>query len=163
MFLLGDLNDNGPEYVKEFFKHARGLNRDIQMFFEFFCPPDNSFFDKAHEIFSNVCYEISPDSHDEGIRRKMGKTFSNEELVNSIKYALEKGAMRFDLYFMTGLPGQTKESIMETVDFCKEIGAPPRDFFSDLSKERSSWEVSTIFSSTNKPHAPQITSPRVSS
>ena len=121
VFLLGDLNDNGPEYVKEFFKHARGLNRDIQMFFEFFCPPDNSFFDKAHEIFSNVCYEISPDSHDEGIRRKMGKTFSNEELVNSIKYALEKGAMRFDLYFMTGLPGQTKESIMETVDFCKEV------------------------------------------
>jgi len=48
-------------------------------------------------------------------------------------------------------------------NFCREIGAPPRDFFSDLSKERSSWDVSTIFSSTNRPQAPQITSPRVSS
>ena len=121
VFLLGDLNDNGPEYVKEFFKHASGLNRDIQMFFEFFCPPDNSFFDMAQKTFSNVCYEMSPDSHDEGIRRKMGKRFSNKELVGSIKYALGKGGMRFDLYYMTGLPGQTKESIMETVDFCKDI------------------------------------------
>ena len=121
VFLLGDLNDNGPEYIKEFFKHAGSLDRDIQMFFEFFRPPDNSFFDMAQKTFSNVCYEMSPDSHDEGIRRKMGKRFSNKELVDSIKYALGKGGMRFDLYFMTGLPGQTKESIMETVDFCKDI------------------------------------------
>ena len=121
VFLLGDLNDNGPEYIKEFFKHAGNLDRDIQMFFEFFRPPDNSFFDMAQKTFSNVCYEMSPDSHDEGIRRKMGKRFSNKELVDSIKYALIKGGMRFDLYFMTGLPGQTKESIMETVDFCKDI------------------------------------------
>ena len=121
VFLLGDLNNNGPEYVKEFFTRARGLNRDIQIFFEFFRPPDNSFFDMAHETFSTVCYEISPDSNDESIRREMGKTFSNEDLINSIKYALEKGARRFDLYFMTGLPRQTKESIMETVDFCRDI------------------------------------------
>jgi len=121
VFLLGDLNDNGPEYVKEFFKHASGLNKDIQIFFEFFRPPDNSFFDMAKATFSNVCYEMSPDSHDESIRRKMGKRFSNKELTGSVKYALSKGGMRFDLYFMTGLPGQTKESIMETVDFCKDI------------------------------------------
>jgi len=48
-------------------------------------------------------------------------------------------------------------------NFCRDIGAPPRDFFSDLSKERSSWDVSTMFSSTSRPHAPQITSPLVSS
>jgi B12-binding domain/radical SAM domain protein len=121
VFLLGDLNDNGQEYVGKFFKYASVLNKDIQMFFEFFRPPDNSFFDMAHKTFSNVCYEISPDSHDEVIRKKMGKRFSNKELINSIKYALDKGGMRFDLYFMTGLPGQTKKSIMETVDFCKVI------------------------------------------
>jgi len=48
-------------------------------------------------------------------------------------------------------------------NFCREIGAPPRDFFSDLLNERSSWDVSTIFSSTSRPHAPQIISPLVSS
>ncbi len=44
-------------------------------------------------------------------------------------------------------------------NFCREIGAPPRDFFSDLLNERSSWDVSTMFSSTSSPHVPQITSP----
>ena len=48
-------------------------------------------------------------------------------------------------------------------NFCRDIGAPPLDFFSDLSKLRSSCEVSTIFSSTRSPHDPQITSPLVSS
>ena len=48
-------------------------------------------------------------------------------------------------------------------NFWREIGAPPRDCFSDLSKERSSWEVSTMLSSTSSPQEPQITSPLVSS
>ena len=68
-----------------------------------------------------MCYEISPDSHDENIRKRMGKSFSNDRLLESIKYALEKGAKRYDLYFMTGLPVQTKESILDTVRFCEEF------------------------------------------
>lgn len=48
-------------------------------------------------------------------------------------------------------------------NFCSDIGAPPREVFSDLSKLRSSCEVSTMFSSTRSPHEPQITSPLVSS
>jgi len=48
-------------------------------------------------------------------------------------------------------------------NFCSEIGAPPRDFFSDLSKLRSSCEVSTIDSSTSSPQDPQMISPLVSS
>ena len=75
----------------------------------------------AAETFKNVCYEISPDSHDEGVRKKMGKSYSNKDLVSSIEYALSKGALRFDLYFMTGLPGQTKRSIEDTVEFCRDI------------------------------------------
>ena len=48
-------------------------------------------------------------------------------------------------------------------NFCREIGAPPLDLFPDLLKLLSSCEVSTMFSSTSSPHAPQITSPLVSS
>ena len=121
IFLLGDLNSNGMEYVRRFFSQAKRLDREIQIFFEFFEPPDNEFFDMAADTFDNVCYEISPDSHDEAVRKKMGKSFSNEGLVSSIRYALEKGALRFDLYFMTGLPGQTKKSIGDTVAFCRKV------------------------------------------
>jgi radical SAM superfamily enzyme YgiQ (UPF0313 family) len=51
----------------------------------------------------------------------MGKTFSNKDLAASIKYALDKGGLRFDLYFMTGLPGQDRKSISDTVEFCRDI------------------------------------------
>jgi radical SAM superfamily enzyme YgiQ (UPF0313 family) len=107
--------------VREFFKQAKRLDREMQVFFEFFDPPGNQFFDMAADIFDNVCYEISPDSHDESIRKKMGKTFSNKSLTDSIKYALDRGALRFDLYFMTGLPGQDRKSISDTVEFCRSI------------------------------------------
>jgi len=121
IFLLGDLNSNGRQYVRDFFRHAGRLDSNMQIFFEFFKPPEREFFDMAADAFNNICYEISPDSHDEKIRQKMGKSFSNKDLVDSIAYALDKGALRFDLYFMTGLPGQTRESIADTVDFCREV------------------------------------------
>jgi B12-binding domain/radical SAM domain protein len=121
IFLLGDLNSNGKEYVMEFFKFAKDLDKGLQIFFEFFTPPKEWFFDEASKVFSKVCYEISPDSHDEEIRKIMGKSFSNEEMIKSIEYALLSGAARFDLYFMTGLPHQTKKSILETVDFSREV------------------------------------------
>ncbi|MCG2789545.1 MAG: radical SAM protein, partial [Actinomycetia bacterium] len=80
-------------YVEEFFECAKQLDKNLQIFFEFFDPPDRWFFDEAAKIFSNVCYEISPDSHDEKIRKIMGKAYTNEELLESIEYALSKGAL----------------------------------------------------------------------
>jgi B12-binding domain/radical SAM domain protein len=121
VFILGDMTQGGKSYLEEFFINTKRLNKDIQIFFEFFEPPDEWFYDKIADNFNNFCFEISPDSHDENIRKKMGKNFSNNQLISSIKYALEKGAGRYDLYFMTGLPTQTKESIMQTVDFCEEF------------------------------------------
>jgi len=121
IFLLGDLNSNGKEYVLEFFKFAKELDKGLQIFFEFFTPPKEWFFDEASKVFSKICYEISPDSHDEEIRKIMGKSFSNEEMIKSIEHALFFGAARFDLYFMTGLPHQTKKSILETVDFSRGV------------------------------------------
>jgi len=121
VFLHGDLNSNGKDYVMEFFKYASALDKDMQIFFEFFEPPEKWFFDEASRVFSKVCYEISPDSHDELIRNKMGKSYTDEELLESIEYGLNKGALRFDLYFMTGIPFQTRQSICDTVKFCEDI------------------------------------------
>ncbi len=121
VFILGDITQGGKEYLEEFFKNSKRLNKDMQIFFEFFEPPDEWFYDRVAENFNYFCFEISPDSHDENIRQKMGKQFTNSRLVSGIKYALKKGARRYDLYFMTGLPGQTKRSIMQTVDFCREL------------------------------------------
>lgn len=129
VFILGDITQGGKDYLEAFFENAKRLKRDIQIFFEFFEPPSEWFYDSINKIFDNVCYEISPDSHDEAVREKMGKTFTNKELLDSIKYALEKGAKRYDLYFMTGLPLQTKDSILDTVKFCE-------DFYADMDWDK---------------------------
>ena len=121
VFILGDITQGGRDYLEEFFENAGRLNKDIQIFFEFFEPPDKWFYDRVAENFNNFCFEISPDSHDEDIRQKMGKQFTNSQLISGIKYALDKGVKRYDLYFMTGLPFQTKESVMQIVDFCREL------------------------------------------
>ena len=121
VFLLGDLNSNSREYVIEFFHYAKTLDKNLQVFFEFFTPPGKWFFDAAANTFNNVCYEISPDSHDEQVRLILGKNYSNAEMIDSIKYALGKGAERFDMYFMTGLPYQTKKSILDTVKFSEDV------------------------------------------
>ena len=121
IFLLGDLNSNGKDYVMEFLNYAGKLDSGLQIFFEFFKPPEKWFFDEASTTFPNVCYEISPDSHDEKIREIIGKSYTNAALIESIEYALYRGAKRFDLYFMTGLQYQTRQSILETVDFAEKI------------------------------------------
>ncbi len=121
VFILGDITQGGKSYLKEFFKNTKRLNKEIQIFFEFFEPPDEWFYNKVAENFNSFCFEMSPDSHDETIRQKMGKRFTNTELIKSIKYALKKGAGRYDLYFMTGLPLQTGESVMQTVEFCRKL------------------------------------------
>ncbi len=122
VFILGDINEGGKEYVEEFFGHVQGIKEGTQIFFEFFKPPPKWFFDEASRLFGSVLYEMSPDSHDPEIRQKMGKpSFSNNDLIEAIGYALGKGAVRFDLYFMSGLPGQNSKSIMDTVDFCERI------------------------------------------
>jgi len=120
IFILGDINSNGREYVSSFFDHVSKLKKKIQIFFEFFTPPGKWFYDRASEVFDQVCYEISPDSHDERIRKILGKRYSNEEMLESIGYALSKGATRYDLYFMTGLPFQDKASIIDTVKFSEK-------------------------------------------
>lgn len=129
VFILGDITQGGKNYLEAFFKSALRLKKGMQIFFEFFEPPPKWFYDEISRIFDNVCYEISPDSHDEAIRLKMGKSFTNRELLDSIKYALECGAKRFDLYFMTGLPTQTGSSILDTVKFCE-------DFYREINWDR---------------------------
>jgi len=64
------------------------------------------------------CLEISPESHDPEVRTACGRHYSNEALEETIEDALAAGCQRVHVFFMTGLPKQTKQSVMDTVDYC---------------------------------------------
>ena len=68
---------------------------------------------------SNFNIEISPESHDEEIRRAFGRPYDNQSLEKMIADAIDLGCKRIDLFFMTGLPKQTYASVMDTVEYCR--------------------------------------------
>jgi len=97
------------------------LNLKNEIVFEIFDPTSEDFFDKLAEAVPNINFEFSPESHDNEIRKKCGKKFSNEAIEANIQWALERGCKKFDIFFMIGLPFQTPESVLETVDYCDHL------------------------------------------
>ena len=89
--------------------------------FEFFVPPSRHRLERIAESIPNFDIEISPESHDEEVRRAFGRHYNNESLERMIADAIELGCKRIDLFFMIGLPKQTYQSVLETVDYCRSL------------------------------------------
>jgi B12-binding domain/radical SAM domain protein len=119
IFVLGDIRQAGIDYAERFLQAIKGF--DGQLMFEFFGPSSRDFLQKLGRAVSNFVLEISPESHNEEVRRAFGRNYSNEELEDTIGYALEAGCQRLDLFFMIGLPKQTYQMVMETVDYCGHL------------------------------------------
>jgi radical SAM superfamily enzyme YgiQ (UPF0313 family) len=65
--------------------------------------------------------EISPESHDVTVRKVFGRPYDNVALEEMVRNALDLDCKRIDLFFMTGLPEQTRQSVLETVDYCRYL------------------------------------------
>ena len=57
----------------------------------------------------------------EEIRRFSGKMYTNAGIEQTIASALENGCKKFDLFFMIGLPHQTAEKALASVDYCQHL------------------------------------------
>ncbi len=119
IFVLGDIRQAGIDHAKRFLKAIEGF--DGQLMFEFFGPSSRDFLQKLGQAVPNFVLEISPESHSEEVRHAFGRDYSNQELEDTIGYALEAGCQRLDLFFMIGLPRQTYQTVMETVDYCDHL------------------------------------------
>jgi B12-binding domain/radical SAM domain protein len=119
VMIIGDLFQPGKEYGLAFLHELKKKRIKNHIAFEFFVPPSRPLLEKIAESVLNFNIEISPESHDEEIRRTFGRPYDNEALEKMIADAVELGCKRLDLFFMTGLPKQTYASVMETVDYCR--------------------------------------------
>ena len=69
----------------------------------------------------NAVIELSPDSHDLEVAKASGRgTYTMQEMEDFID-ALLDNVYAFEIYFMLGLPKQTRASIMETVQYCEHL------------------------------------------
>ncbi|NTV38271.1 MAG: hypothetical protein HGA82_03720 [Anaerolineales bacterium] len=55
------------------------------------------------------------------MRYAFGKHYTNEPMERTLADALAVGAKRLDVFFMSGLPQQTAESVLGTIDYCEDL------------------------------------------
>ena len=121
IFVVGDLRQAGDDYARTVLSRLRPRRPKNQVVLELFTPAPESYFREVSEALPNFNFEISPESHDEQVRRATGKFYTNEEMEKSILFALDHGCSKFDIFFMIGLPHQTPSSVMETIDYCEHL------------------------------------------
>lgn len=118
IFILGDLCRGGEEYAYQLL-HLLQRNRvKNQLIFELFLPASREILHEMSLASTNFCLEMSPESHDPEVRRACGRHYSNEALEQTLSDALAVGCGRLDIFFLIGLPRQTAQSVMATVDYC---------------------------------------------
>jgi B12-binding domain/radical SAM domain protein len=119
VFVLGDIRQAGMDYARRFLNAMQGF--DEQVIIEFFWPVDRGFMEQVAAAIPNFVVELSPESHDPAVRRYSGKPFSDEAIEKSIEHVLAVGGQRMDLFFMSGMPGQTPKSVLDSIEYCRHL------------------------------------------
>jgi B12-binding domain/radical SAM domain protein len=121
IFVVGDLRQPGNDYAHAILNGLRRFTFDNRVVLELFEPAPEEYFKQVSTAIKHFNFEISPESHDENIRKASGKFYSNKDMEASISAALDNGCEKFDIFFMIGVPRQTYQSVMETIDYCEYL------------------------------------------
>jgi len=121
VMIIGDIFQPGEGYGFAFLEEMKKKQISNHIAFEFFVPPSGPQLKRIAESIRNFNIEISPESHDEEVRKAFGRPYNNPSLERMIADAVDLGSKRIDLFFMTGLPKQTYSSVLETVDYCRSL------------------------------------------
>jgi B12-binding domain/radical SAM domain protein len=119
VMIIGDIFQPGEEYGLTFLREMKKRPLPNHIAFEFFIPPSRSHLERIADSITHFNIEISPESHDEEVRKAFGRPYNNESLERMVADAIELGSKRIDLFFMIGLPKQTYSSVLETVNYCR--------------------------------------------
>ena len=125
LFLVGDLRQAGQDYPGRVFELLRRSDLRNEIVFELFDMPPPDYLGAIDGSVRNWSLELSPESHDPEIRRAQGKgtSFTNAQMEAVIAEALRLRCHRVDIFFMIGLPGQTRESVLDTIRYCGQLFA----------------------------------------
>jgi B12-binding domain/radical SAM domain protein len=124
MFVLNDFLQAGRTYTRDFVLGLEKIKLKNPIGFEFFKPPHEEFYEFLDAHLPDWSVEISVETHDDGVRAAFGKShYSIDQVEQTVKDALRNGCSRFDLYFMSGIPTQTADSVRETAEYIRHLYA----------------------------------------
>jgi len=121
IMIIGDIFQPGDEYGLNLLSALKGKGIKNQVALEFFVPPSREKLERISEAIPNFNLEISPESHDVAVRKAFGRPYDNSALEGMVRDAIDLGCKRIDLFFMTGLPRQTLQSVLDTVNYCRYL------------------------------------------
>lgn len=122
IFFVGDLRDGGAAYAHAVLAELARSPVANRLVFEFFAPPDAELVAAIDTSVRRWGAELSPESHDESVRARLGKArFPNAQLEASIEAILATRCEALDLFYMAGLPGQTYDGVLATVDAIERL------------------------------------------
>jgi len=123
IFLVGDLLQAGRAHAQSVLSHLRHASVPNEIVFEFFDLPPKEFLYQIDASVGNWSMEISPESHEHAVRRAQEgePSYDNEQFEQILLEALRLRCNRLDVFFLIGLPGQTYESVLATVAYCKHL------------------------------------------
>lgn len=122
IFIVGDITAPGHDYAFKFLEELKRHRIKNMVAFEFWNLPDDEVLAKIRDAVEHWSFEMSCESQDYTIRKKFGKSvYTNDRFKEAVLRAFKYGAERGDVYFMTGIPFQTKESILRIPEFVEEL------------------------------------------
>ena len=115
IFIVGDIRQAGQQYCDDFLREVRERGIDNHVVIELFRGASAEHFANIDHAFNGGwSIEFSPDSYDESVRLALGKGYTNDAIDKTLTAAFENNCSRLDLFFMTGLPKQTRDSALDT-------------------------------------------------
>lgn len=121
IFLIGDLRQGGRRWAEQVLDGIKGSGLDNTVTYELFDAVSMEWMKRLSGSTDRWTIEISPESHDDEVRRTMGKPYTAAQMEDTIDSALRHGAEKIDVYFMVGLSGQTPESALESVEYARHL------------------------------------------
>lgn len=127
IFLISDLRQAGKEYAERLLREIRREKVEGPLVFEFFTGVDKETASRLARCCDRFSVEMSPESHDSGVMLAQGKAFTQASVQRSLRNLLNTGCERVDVFFMIGLPTQTRESVLATTKYVDRLLSRFRD------------------------------------
>jgi len=122
IFMVHDPRVGGIPRAQRIFELVASARIPNELVIELFFPAGDEFFALVEHSTSAWSLEITIESPDEKLRKVNGKfPCSNEQVEQTIDAALRHGCGKLDLFFMVGIPHQTREQALATVDYCRHL------------------------------------------
>jgi len=95
---------------------------------------------------------LAPETGSLDLRRKINKYFTNDEILDKCRMVFAAGIRRIKLYFLVGLPWETKEDLIHSVSLVREIQKV-------LREAQKAWETPGKITVSINPFVPKPNTP----